>query len=89
MNHPKRTCTEIENDFLSKSSIKKVIKGSYLFQEGMAAKELYPVKSGKVQIGKVIPGWTGAKLQNLSSGDVIGELTLFCDESHPICSMPE
>ena len=81
MNVPKRTPTEIENVFLSKASIKKVIKGSYLFQEGMTAKELYLVKSGMVQIGKVIPDGRELSLRICSSGDVIGELTLFCDES--------
>ncbi|TYR99647.1 Crp/Fnr family transcriptional regulator [Rossellomorea vietnamensis] len=61
--------------------IKKVAKGRYLFQEGATAKELYLVKSGKVQIGKVIPDGRELSLRICSTGDVIGELTLFCDES--------
>ncbi|MGM0846843.1 MAG: Crp/Fnr family transcriptional regulator [Bacillota bacterium] len=81
MNEPKDPFSEIENLFTSHAIIKKVAKGSYLFQEGMTAKELYLVKSGKVQIGKVIPDGRELSLRICSSGDVIGELTLFCDES--------
>ncbi|MGD6965328.1 Crp/Fnr family transcriptional regulator [Rossellomorea vietnamensis] len=73
--------TEIESLFTSQASLKKVEKGRYLFQEGETAHELYLVKSGKVQIGKVIPDGRELSMRICSNGDVIGELTLFCDES--------
>ncbi|MGD7022647.1 Crp/Fnr family transcriptional regulator [Rossellomorea vietnamensis] len=81
MSEPINPFTQIENLFTSQASIKKVEKGRYLFQEGETAKELYLVKSGKVQIGKVIPDGRELSMRICSNGDVIGELTLFCDES--------
>ncbi len=81
MSEPINPFSEIENLFKNNAMIKKVAKGRYLFQEGATAKELYLVKSGKVQIGKVIPDGRELSLRICSTGDVIGELTLFCDES--------
>ncbi|TYS15845.1 Crp/Fnr family transcriptional regulator [Rossellomorea vietnamensis] len=81
MSEPNNPLTEIESLFTSQASLKKVEKGRYLFQEGETAHELFLVKSGKVQIGKVIPDGRELSMRICSNGDVIGELTLFCDES--------
>jgi CRP-like cAMP-binding protein len=57
--------------------IKKIEKGTFLFQEGSAAHELYIVQSGIIQISKIIPDGRELTLRMCSSGDFIGELDLF------------
>ena len=57
--------------------IKKVEKGSFLFQEGTVAEELYIVQSGIIQISKIIPDGRELTLRMCSKGDFIGELNLF------------
>ena len=56
---------------------KKIEKGTFLFQEGSAANELYIVQSGIIQISKIIPDGRELTLRMCSSGDFIGELDLF------------
>ncbi|MDM5156888.1 Crp/Fnr family transcriptional regulator [Bacillus sp. DX1.1] len=56
-------------------------KGSYIFQEGMEAKELYIVHSGKVQISKISADGQELTLRICSQHDVIGELTLFSENA--------
>ncbi|OLS41793.1 Crp/Fnr family transcriptional regulator [Bacillus sp. MRMR6] len=57
--------------------IKKVEKGTFLFQEGSAAEELFIVQSGIIQISKIIPDGRELTLRMCSKGDFIGELDLF------------
>ncbi|MEW9053680.1 MAG: Crp/Fnr family transcriptional regulator [Neobacillus sp.] len=57
--------------------IKKVEKGTFLFQEGSAADELFIVQSGIIQISKIIPDGRELTLRMCSKGDLIGELDLF------------
>ena len=57
--------------------IKKIEKGTFLFQEGSVAHELYIVQSGIIQISKIIPDGRELTLRMCSSGDFIGELDLF------------
>ena len=57
---------------------RKIEKGSYLFQEGMKANELYIIKSGIVQISKIVPDGRELTLRMCSEGELIGELGLFC-----------
>ncbi|MGA9226404.1 MAG: Crp/Fnr family transcriptional regulator [Mesobacillus sp.] len=54
-------------------------KGSYLFQEGMEAEELYIVLDGKVQISKVTQDGRELALRICGENDICGELTLFTD----------
>lgn len=54
-------------------------KGSYLFQEGMEAEELYIVLGGKVQISKVTQDGRELALRICGENDICGELTLFTD----------
>ncbi|KPL61643.1 Crp/Fnr family transcriptional regulator [Rossellomorea vietnamensis] len=63
--------------FIEKEAVKTLRKGSFLFQEGKAAHELYLIKSGRVQISKTIPDGRELSLRICSTNDVIGELTLF------------
>lgn len=55
-------------------------KGQYLFQEGMAAEEIYIVRSGKVQVSKVSPDGRELSLRICTSGDILGELAIFSDD---------
>lgn len=57
---------------------RKIEKGTYLYQEGMNANELFIVQSGLIQISKIVPDGRELTLQMCSTGDFIGELSLFC-----------
>jgi CRP-like cAMP-binding protein len=57
--------------------IKKMEKGSFLFQEGAAAEEMYIIQSGILQISKIIPDGRELTLRMCSGGDFVGELQLF------------
>ncbi len=61
--------------------VKKVKKGTFLFQEGSPADELYIVKSGILQISKIIPDGRELTLRMCSHGDFVGELDLFSPSS--------
>jgi CRP/FNR family transcriptional regulator len=54
-------------------------KGKFLFQEGMEAKELYIILSGKVQISKITSDGRELSLRICGENDICGELTLFTD----------
>ncbi|MGG5253294.1 Crp/Fnr family transcriptional regulator [Neobacillus sp. SM06] len=55
-------------------------RGTYLFQEGMKAEELYIILSGKVQISKITSDGRELSLRICGANDICGELTLFTDE---------
>lgn len=57
--------------------IKKIEKGTFLFQEGSSANELYIVQSGVIQLSKIIPDGRELTLRMCSTGDFISELDLF------------
>lgn len=61
--------------------IRKINKGSYLYQEGQDAAELYIIQSGKVQISKMTPDGQELTLRMSSSGEIIGELSMFYSSS--------
>ncbi|MGD6941321.1 Crp/Fnr family transcriptional regulator [Cytobacillus gottheilii] len=54
-------------------------KGEFLFQEGMPAKELYIIKSGRIQISKITADGRELALRICGENDLCGELTLFTD----------
>jgi CRP-like cAMP-binding protein len=54
-------------------------KGTYLFQEGAKAEELYIVLSGKIQISKITTDGRELSLRICGENDICGELTLFTD----------
>ncbi|MDF2854704.1 MAG: Crp/Fnr family transcriptional regulator [Neobacillus sp.] len=66
--------------------MKKIEKGSFLFQEGSVAEELYIVHSGIVQISKIIPDGRELTLRLCSKGDFIGELNIFSPASRYLLS---
>jgi CRP/FNR family transcriptional regulator len=57
----------------------KCEKGTFLFQEGMVAKELYIILSGRVQISKITADGRELSLRICGENDICGELTLFTD----------
>jgi CRP-like cAMP-binding protein len=61
-------------------------KGSFLFQEGMLAEELYIVISGKVQISKITSDGRELSLRICGENDICGELTLFTDNPRYLLS---
>jgi CRP-like cAMP-binding protein len=71
----------IEIKELLRFADRKIIseKGTYLFQEGMKAEELYIVLSGKIQISKITTDGRELSLRICGENDICGELTLFTD----------
>ncbi|WP_223593139.1 Crp/Fnr family transcriptional regulator [Neobacillus bataviensis] len=65
---------------------KKIEKGTFLFQEGSPADEMYIVQSGILQISKIIPDGRELTLRMCSNGDFIGELNLFSPSSRYLLS---
>lgn len=59
----------------------KIEKGTYLYQEGTHANELYIVLSGKIQIGKITPDGRELTMRICGKDDIAGELTLFSTPS--------
>nr|WP_075983507.1 Crp/Fnr family transcriptional regulator [Bacillus massilionigeriensis] len=57
--------------------MKKIEKGTFLFQEDEWANELFVVLSGKVQISKMIPDGRELTIRMCRAGDLIGEVPLF------------
>jgi CRP-like cAMP-binding protein len=54
-------------------------RGTYIFQEGMLAEELYIILSGKIQISKITSDGRELSLRICGANDICGELTLFTD----------
>jgi CRP-like cAMP-binding protein len=61
-------------------------RGSFLFQEGMLAEELYIIVSGKVQISKITTDGRELSLRICGENDICGELTLFTDNPRYLLS---
>ncbi|WP_096156743.1 Crp/Fnr family transcriptional regulator [Bacillus sp. FJAT-45066] len=58
----------------------KVKKGSFLFQEGMSASEIYVIKNGKIQVSKGAADGKELTLRICSKNEIVGELTLFTED---------
>src|SRR5699024_2762584 len=75
---------QISEDFYeileSIGTIRNIEKGTYLFHEGMDAQEIFLIKSGLIHIGKYSSKGKELSLRICKSGDLVGELTLFCDD---------
>jgi CRP-like cAMP-binding protein len=76
---------EISNDLSqllqSVHHIRKIEKGTFLYQEGSPASEVFIIQSGKIQISKITPDGRELTLRLCSTGELIGELSLFCSSS--------
>lgn len=73
--------SELTQILESVHNIKKIKKGSFLFQEGMVAEEIFILQSGKVKISKITPDGSELTLRLCSAGDLIGELSMFAPTS--------
>ncbi|PGM58837.1 Crp/Fnr family transcriptional regulator [Bacillus sp. AFS053548] len=67
-------------------STRSVKKGTFLFQEGEDAKELYLIKSGMIQISKLTLNGDELNLRICQKDDLIGELTLFSENANYMLS---
>ncbi|WAA09339.1 Crp/Fnr family transcriptional regulator [Fervidibacillus albus] len=54
-------------------------EGTYLFHQGMDAKEIYLIKSALVQVSLLSSEGEELMLRICKKDDIVGELTLFCD----------
>lgn len=68
---------ELRSFFQDFHHIKKVEKGSFLFQEGSPANELYVIQNGKIQLSKLIPDGRELTMRICLKGELVGELSLF------------
>lgn len=59
---------------------RKIIKGTYLFQEETVGNELFIILSGKVQISKMVPDGREITIRMCQEGDLIGSVSLFKSE---------
>jgi CRP-like cAMP-binding protein len=55
----------------------EIKKGSFLFQEGQHASEMFLILSGRIQISKMNAEGEELYLRLCSTNDIVGELTLF------------
>ncbi|MFD4705639.1 Crp/Fnr family transcriptional regulator [Gottfriedia sp. NPDC058432] len=67
-------------------STRSVKKGTFLFQEGEDATELYLIKSGMIQISKLTLNGDELNLRICKKDDLIGELTLFSENANYMLS---
>ncbi|WML43364.1 Crp/Fnr family transcriptional regulator [Neobacillus sp. PS3-40] len=74
----KEVSTELHELFEMVHHIRKMEKGTFLFQEGAIANELYIVQSGILQVSKIIPDGRELTLRMCKKGDLIGEIDIFC-----------
>ncbi len=68
----------LKNLLQASNHLRKIEKGTYLFQEGMKANELFIINSGIIQLSKIVPDGRELTLRMCSKGDLVGELALYC-----------
>lgn len=73
--------SNLEQLLQSVQHIRKIEKGTFLYQEGMKATEVFIIQSGRVQISKITPDGRELTLRLCSTGELIGELSMFCPSS--------
>ncbi|MEH7181177.1 Crp/Fnr family transcriptional regulator [Neobacillus vireti] len=64
----------------SSGRIIEIKKGTFLFQEGQAASEMFLILSGRIQISKMNAEGQELYLRLCSLHDIVGELTLFTED---------
>lgn len=67
---------------MAATSIMKVEKGTFLFQEGMSADELHVIKTGRVQVSKISSDGKELSLRFCSGGDIVGEFPIFTSKAN-------
>ncbi len=66
--------------------VRKIDRDTFLYQEGLPATEVFIIQSGKIQISKITPDGRELALRLCSTGELIGELSLFCSSSKYLLS---
>ncbi len=69
--------TSLSQTLQSVHHIRETEKGTFLFQEGLEASELYIIQSGIIQVSKMVEDGRELTIRLCSSGDLVGELSLF------------
>jgi CRP/FNR family transcriptional regulator len=77
---------ELKQLFDSVHHIRKMEKGTFLFQEGSPADELYIVREGILHISKIIPDGRELTLRMCTKGDFVGELNIFSSSDRNLLS---
>ncbi|MDF0727003.1 Crp/Fnr family transcriptional regulator [Cytobacillus sp. S13-E01] len=72
---------ELKELLKSADIISKVKKDTFLFQEGMTAKEIYIIRSGRIKISKITADGRELTLRICKTDDLVGELTLFTENA--------
>jgi CRP/FNR family transcriptional regulator len=72
---------ELKQLLYSFDNTMKIKKGSFLFQEGMPANELYVVRSGSVRLSKISYEGKELTLNLCSAGDIIGDINFYVTNS--------
>lgn len=76
--------TESElNEVASVSSVKRVAKGKYIFQEGSTATHFYAVAHGSIKVFRINEDGTESILHVQNDGDLIAEAVLFGIKKYP------
>nr|WP_295972937.1 Crp/Fnr family transcriptional regulator [uncultured Bacillus sp.] len=57
--------------------IRQVERGTFLYQEGLDATELFIIQSGIIQVSKIVKDGRELTIRLCSAGDLVGELSLF------------
>src|SRR3954466_15707382 len=73
--------SNLEQLLQSVQHIRKTQKGTFLYQEGSPATEVFIIQSGKIQVSKITPDGRELTLRLCSTGELSGELSLFCSSS--------
>jgi CRP/FNR family transcriptional regulator, cyclic AMP receptor protein len=73
---------ELDGLLQIRHTVKKLDKGSYLFQEGDAVEALYIIREGKVQIGKVTPEGRELSLKICGANQLVGEIRIFSEPTN-------
>jgi len=71
------TSFELKELLSVRHSVKEYNKDAYLFQEGDTIEDIYLIRSGKVQIGKITPDGRELTLRICGSNQLVGEVTLY------------
>ena len=71
------TSTELKELLSIRHTVKEYKKDTYLFREGDSIKDIYLIRSGKVQIGKVTTEGRELTLRLCGPNQFVGEFTLF------------
>lgn len=77
---------ELRTTLNSIGTIKRMDKNMYLFIEGTEAEEIFIIKSGLVQVSKLTADGKEMILRICKHQDIIGELTIFSDDSRYMLS---